>query len=560
MNIRFAAPPLGDLRWAKPAPPPKNSTIQDGSYGPQCPNTQVNGVNFLGSGSDSGLGHFIDGILNNIGDVIENAPGSEDCLFLDVYVPGHAVRNPKGTKLPVIHFFFGGGYVLGGKNFLQPVLPFYDGSGYVQQSNNSVIFVASNYRLGAFGWLGGSTMEAEGLPNAGLWDQKAALQWTKDNIGLLGGDGNQITAMGESAGASSILHHLVMDGGKMDPLFRKVVALSPAYLTFFDRRGSIEDVFQSFTKLAGCNESSVACLRAADSDTLIKANKALNMNALDGTFVIGPVPDGKTIRQSPTLEFASGNYWKDIDGAIISHVIDESTLFVDGSITTDAQFKTFLEALFPPSAMVDGLDNAVIKQYPPINSSHPRYATEGDRLRAVVRDSSFTCHPRYLSDAYSGKTWNMQYSLFPGWHATDLLATFWTKHFGSTIVGAAFEGLIPNIGGISTAYISYINSFVKTGDPNKLSAKTNDPPAIHWPHPDLSQENVTDVLDVYHDYTLVADSEMPLQDCNFWKDFIAAATINGGYVPPGSLVKSPLANNTAGASQNYTTPTGGKGT
>ena len=156
------------------------------SYGSKCPQAAIKGLNVLGDGSDSPLGTAVDAIVDQI--IAPNMMGgSEDCLFLDIYVPGAAVRSPTTTHLPVIHWIFGGGYLFGSKDGLEPELPFYDGSGMITQSGNNVIFVASNYRLGAFGFLAGTTMEEQGLPNAGLWDQRAALQWTQDNIALIGG-------------------------------------------------------------------------------------------------------------------------------------------------------------------------------------------------------------------------------------------------------------------------------------------------------------------------------------------------------------------------------------
>ncbi|KAI4255807.1 MAG: hypothetical protein L6R42_006553, partial [Xanthoria sp. 1 TBL-2021] len=70
---------------------------------------------------------------------------SEDCLFLDVYVPRNAVEDPS-LKLPVISWFFGGAYTFGGKDSFDPVVPFYAGTGMLQQTDGNVIFVASNYR------------------------------------------------------------------------------------------------------------------------------------------------------------------------------------------------------------------------------------------------------------------------------------------------------------------------------------------------------------------------------------------------------------------------------
>lgn len=275
------------------------------------------------------------------------AGGSEDCLFLDIFVPGAAVRSPSTTKLPVIHWFYGGGYVFGSKDQLEPALPFYDGTGMISQSGNNVIFVASNYRLGAFGFLAGTTMEQQGLPNAGLWDQRAALQWTRDHIALVGGDPAQVTAMGESAGAGSIMHHLVAEGGTLAPLFSKAIMQSPAFQPSWGRREGLQSAYSQFEALAGCTGQGVACLRAASSATLISANTALNNDATDGTFIVGPAADGNFIRQLPALEFASGNYYKGLSAVLISHVSDESTVFVDGHIATDDQFNAFINETMP---------------------------------------------------------------------------------------------------------------------------------------------------------------------------------------------------------------------
>ena len=149
-------------------------------------------------------------------------------------------------------------------------------------------------------------MEEQGLPNAGLYDQRAALQWIQDYIGLLGGDKSQVSAWGESAGAGSIFHQLVSFGGTQDPLFSKAVMQSPAFELLFDRKGTLEQTFQNFTALAGCAGQGVACLRAASAETLNQANTKLNEQVVQGTFAVGPAPDGNLIRQLGVLEYTSG--------------------------------------------------------------------------------------------------------------------------------------------------------------------------------------------------------------------------------------------------------------
>ena len=151
-------------------------------------------------------------------------------------------------------------------------------------------------------------MEQQGLPNTGLYDQRAALQWIQNHIHLVGGDPAQVSAWGQSAGAGSIVHQLVAFGGTQDPLFSKAVILSPAFSLKFDRKGSIEDSFQNFTELAGCSGQGVACLRAASAETLHSANTALIQQVPPGTRALGPAADGTLIRQLAVLEFASGMF------------------------------------------------------------------------------------------------------------------------------------------------------------------------------------------------------------------------------------------------------------
>src|ERR1700709_2017179 len=98
-------------------------------------------------------------------------PSNEDCLFLDVYVPGEAMR--RKVVLPVVNWIYGGAYVIGNKE------RHYNGTAILEASDNRVVYVAGNYRLGAFGWLSGTSMEVDSLavPNAGLYDQRAVLEW-----------------------------------------------------------------------------------------------------------------------------------------------------------------------------------------------------------------------------------------------------------------------------------------------------------------------------------------------------------------------------------------------
>lgn len=144
-------------------------------------------------------------------------------------------------------------------------------------------------------------MEKEGLPNVGLYDQRAVFQWIQDYISLVGGDKKQVSAWGESAGGGSILHHLTAFGGTQDPLFSRAILQSPGLAFAFDRKGSLEQVFQTFAKSAGCAGKGVACLRAASAEALEAANKK-------GIYGLNPSADGGYVRQLAILELAKGTY------------------------------------------------------------------------------------------------------------------------------------------------------------------------------------------------------------------------------------------------------------
>ena len=327
-------------------------------------------------------------------------------------------------------------------------------------------------------------MEKEGLPNAALYDQRASLQWIQSYIHLLGGDPTTVSAWGESAGAGSLMHQLVSFGGKQDPLFKRAVLQSPAFVLEFDRKGSLEATFQNFTALAGCAGQGVACLRAASASALQNANTKLNSQVAAGTFAVGPAPDGNLIRQLATLELATGNFFKGLDSIILSHVADESLIFTPTSVQTDNDFNNFVEASLALSSQdqAAGVNAAIEARYPPVMSGMTKnYTTEFDRTKAFLGDSSFYCNIRYLTDAYNGKNYNLKYSVTPGVHATDLLPTFYNLNVDLSALSANLSiPLIPGFGSFAQAYQSYLVSHARSGDPNTYKKTVNVPPAITW--------------------------------------------------------------------------------
>lgn len=362
-------------------------------------------------------------------------------------------------------------------------------------------------------------MESEGLPNAGLYDQHAAFQWIQSFISLVGGDPSTVSAWGESAGAGSIMHQLVSFGGTQDPLFSKAVMQSPAFQLKFDRKGALEQIFQNFTAFAGCAGQGVACLRAASAETLQTANSNLLEQEPSGTSIVGVATDGNLIRQLAVLEIASGNFYKGIESLILSHVSDEAFIFTPLDVTTDAQFSDYISEVYPPYAQSAGVNAAIEARYPPVMSAGSNYTTEFDRAKAVLGDSEFYCNVRYLSDAYDGINYNLQYSVTPGFHATDLLPTFYDLNVNLTALGIdASYPLIPGFGSFAQAYQSYLVSHARSGDPNTYAKVSNVPPTINWPKAgSVSANELTDVLNAGDlGFDLFTDTTTTETVCEFW--------------------------------------------
>ena len=232
----------------------------------------------------------------------------EDCLFLDIYVPLSAFQAQQ--QLPVVVWFYGGAFVYGSKaDFDLQQFPLYAGTGAIDAANNNLIFVAGNYRLGAFGWMAGMYMEAHGTPNAGLYDQRKILEFVNKYISNVNGDNLQVSAWGESAGASSILHHLIANfQPDKNPLFSRAIIQSPAFEWQWDRSGTLNKTYSNVSALAGCPTADIDCLQDLDADHLISANQQYfqETTPCDGLFPMGPSLDGNIIKELPAVAFPKG--------------------------------------------------------------------------------------------------------------------------------------------------------------------------------------------------------------------------------------------------------------
>ena len=137
-------------------------------------------------------------------------------------------------------------------------------------------------------------MEDNAQPNAGLLDQRAILQFVRDHISQLNGNSSSVSVWGESAGASSILHHLVMPLNIETPLFHNALLQSPAYQWLWDRSGTLNDTYTAFASLAGCQNGDISCLQNVPQANLTAANQQLFLDdmACKGIMPVGPSVDG----------------------------------------------------------------------------------------------------------------------------------------------------------------------------------------------------------------------------------------------------------------------------
>ena len=179
-GIPFAAPPVGDLRWKEPQPVVSWSGIK------KC---DAFGASPM-QGSPEPFGPWSAEFL------IPKTPISEDCLYLNVWTGASSAKE----KRPVVLWIYGGGFVSGGSG-----VPVYDGEAMAKKG---VIFVSANYRVGIFGFFALPDLAKESAHhssgNYALLDQVAAIKWIKKNIGSFGGDPDNITIAGQSAGSMSV--------------------------------------------------------------------------------------------------------------------------------------------------------------------------------------------------------------------------------------------------------------------------------------------------------------------------------------------------------------------
>ncbi len=426
-GIPYAAPPVGNKRWTAPIAAAGWRGVRDAShFGAACiqppwPKQAVYN---------------------------DNIPkGSEDCLFLNVWAPAHA------NKAPVIVWIYGGGLVFG-----STWEPYYNGRNFAA---HGVVFVSMNYRLGVLGWLALPALSAESphgvSGNYGLLDQIEALKWVKKNIAVFGGDPNNVTIMGESAGGLSVAYLLASPLAR--GLFQKAIGESlgiysePELKRADHGLPSAEAIGVRIEKAVGA--PNLKALRTMDA-------AKLNMAALMAGFRPTGTIDGWTLPHQLVDTY---------DRKQEAHV-PVLMGFNAGEIETLPQFLPPL----PSSSEVYAseirkryrdLAPAFLRLYPASNVKASMMAAERDAIfgwgaERIVRDEAALGEPSYLYFFDHGYPAARAVGL-RAFHASEIPYVFgWV---GERLVQNWPPPQGPKEKALSDAMISYWISFARTGVP-----------------------------------------------------------------------------------------------
>ncbi|KAF8166294.1 Alpha/Beta hydrolase protein [Mycena galopus ATCC 62051] len=439
LGIRYAAPPTGILRFQAPVKPPTVSGVQQAvTSAPACVQGGLDGQS-----------------LNNPVGARDDSEQSEDCLFLSVYTPN---TSPK-VALPTIVWIHGGGYATGSAGD-------YNGADIVQESNNGIVVVVIQYRLGLFGFLAGNEIKSNGALNAGLLDQEFALRWVNSNIRKFGGDPARVTLWGESAGAGSAILHMIANNGKTSPsLFRAIMTSSTFLPSQYPYDSSIpQTLFNDVATQAGCAYAAdLNCLRKVDSATLATVNTNMTTAAFAGTFPFVPVVDGTFITELPSTAFSRGK----MNQANILSITNSNEGFIFVPQTVDFDVADYAKQLFPL------LSPAQAKS---VASTYSALGTSTEQVTAIYGESILMCPTYLLLSTFSGQAYKGEMAISPGYHAEDIL--YYYPDFTELITAEPFDNPA-----FATAFSQAFVSFAAELDPNSHLRASLTPQWIPWSRP-----------------------------------------------------------------------------
>ena len=434
-SIPYAAPPVGDLRWRPPQEPARWTGVLDATqFANHCPqNPSPYGIASL----------------------------TEDCLYLNVFTPPKT-NEGRPHLLPVMVWIHGGGLLLGESDG-------YDPRRLVAED---VVVVTINYRLGALGVLAHPALTAEstygGSGNYGLMDQQAALRWVQRNIRAFGGDPDNITIFGESAGGYSV--HAQLASPRAAGLFHKAIVESGAYSLTQASLAAAEAQGLAFATAAGCAD--LTCLRGLSVAAILQAGPKSTVFAnIDGFVLTQSMQAALTngqFNQVPTIVGSNHDEWR---------LFVAQTEKATGTPLTAAGYPGAIAALGIPAFLV-----------PTVVSAYPlaAYGSPSEALGAVGTDVVFACNAAKSARLLSQYVPTFQYEFadaqaamlyfsppisFPtgAYHASEIHYLFVLSQ-----TPVPFPGFTQVQQQLSDTMVRYWTQFAKSGDPN-------DPGVPAWP-------------------------------------------------------------------------------
>ncbi|KAK7034661.1 hypothetical protein VNI00_012303 [Paramarasmius palmivorus] len=446
-TIPYAKPPLGDLRWRAPQmldeeASPNGVVFDARNWGPPCiQRPAVVGV------------------------------GSEDCLTLDIWKPTNA---SEGDKLPVAVYIHGGGFYANSPQGF----PLYQ---WVAQHPTGLVGVSIAYRLGMMGFLGGPTIpffspdRKDADLNVGLLDQRAALEWVQRHISKFGGDPDNVSIFGESAGGASVLMQVTAYGGTKPVPFRRATPQSIGYGPTMTNQ-QIEQNFLDAAKFMGCpmtlnDSSTLSCMRNASVGAIVSATNR-TPNGSMAPVVEGP---GGFLPDLPSRLIAAGNF--SAVEYMGGHCTGDGKTFAGGSpdqFVTEDDVKRIVFSRW--SGVSDELRDEALAHYP-LGDAFP---TQWDRAWNMAGQAVFTCMDWHLAEGLVKKgvksayayAWNApdrvlydQRPYLGAMHVSDLYFLFeGTNTFGNA--GNTFTPFNSSEALVAKESIAYWTSFATSGNPS----------------------------------------------------------------------------------------------